>query len=492
MPGVDAIYKAEAMINIDSKNYTGIVALYEDKCIFYNDEKLINEFKFDIKKTEIISDECEIDFLGLYKKTKEFVLLKFENNESIKYFLNDRRIDLFIGKFEQRKAEVKNYNLVVKALELGYHGKEEGYVKSERKISRKENDKLIRKVADLRVWEDLLTPVEWRDYYHSLSEPGKKVYNAILNGIVSCADQVRVDDVKLSNDAVGVIYHYILWDNPAIFCIGEYAMWRAVKEDGKHIEITSLCGGKSDEQELRNEVLRETKKILSTPGIYDYSEIQKEKFIHDYIVKNWPYDETCGNGGARLEPYTVYGALVQKTAVCEGFSKTAKMLLDILGVHTQVVSGTIVSKNAGHAWNAIKIGNKTYHLDITFDLGQTGGPQYAIRYDYFNVTDDDLTDRTWQDKQVVWICSEREHSYPSCVGGVVTNIEELQRYIYKELKKHKAYMYVKLDGDISKQKTKIDLIQGQYEAVRRECRISSRARTMKTDLKNLYVIAVNY
>ena len=490
MTGNEPFYKAEALICFDQKNYSGVIALFDEKCIFYNDDRLLDEFDFDIKKTNVKTGKESVSFLDLYTKEKEFIQLECNGRLSSKYFLTERRMDLLIGKFEQRKAEKRTFNLVVKALEFGYQAPDK--TEKQSKKASIGQTKQIRKPDELNSWNDLLTPIEWRDYYQSLSNPGKRVYDAILEGIVQCRDAVLVDDVKLTNEAVGVIYHYILWDNPAIFCIGEYAMWRAVTENGKHIKITSLCGSKEDETALRHEVLAEVKKILSRTDIYGYSAIQKEKYVHDYIIKNWPYDESCGDGGARLEPYTVYGALVQKTAVCEGFAKTAKLLLELLGVHTMVVSGTIISKNAGHAWNAVEICGKHYQLDITFDLGQSGGAKYAIRYDYFNVPDEDLIDRTWNDKNVVWICKDREHSYPACVGGLVDNIDDLHQYIYKELHRHKAYMYVKLSGSLGGKKNKRNWIQEQFDAVHRADGRRAKAVTLATDIKDLFVIAVNY
>ena len=340
------IYRTDVMIVTDSQNYIGTIDLFEDRCVVYNDKRILNEFVFEITHTDIETGISEINFLDLYKKDKEYVRLIYNDKKSTCYFFNEYRKDLFIGKFEQRKAECRNHKLVLKAFELGYGIKKEAITKKAEQdlyisalIDR--DNITTRYPKDINKWEDLLTPVKWRDYYHSLGATGKKVYDTILEGIIECRKSVEVEFTQLKAEVVGIIYHYILWDNPAIFCIGEYAMWRALEEDGKHIAIKSLCGSPENEISLRHEVLNAVKKILNSPGIYEYSDIQKEKFVHDYIISNWTYDRTCGNGGARLEPYTVYGALVQRSAVCEGFAKTAKLLLDILGVHSQVISGVI-------------------------------------------------------------------------------------------------------------------------------------------------------
>ena len=50
MTGNEPFYKAEALICFDQKNYSGVIALFDEKCIFYNDDRLLDEFDFDIKK----------------------------------------------------------------------------------------------------------------------------------------------------------------------------------------------------------------------------------------------------------------------------------------------------------------------------------------------------------------------------------------------------------------------------------------------------------
>lgn len=492
------IYKTEGMISSASGNYNGTLALYDDKCIFYSDKCVFENFDFDITKAEIIRDSCEVSFLNLYKKEKEYVQIRFAGNKSLRYFLSSSRLEMFIGRFEQRKVEKQNYRIVLKAFECGYSGDTEDDAAKKDFSSTKEkitsSDKIkSRQVADLKNWSDLLTLYPWRDYYHSLNASGKKVYDAILTGIVECKEYVRIEGIKLSNELVGIIYHYILWDNPAIFCIGEYAMWRALGSDGKTVKITSLCGGKTDEESLRNDVLNEVKKVLNHQQLYQWSDIQKEKYIHDYMIRNWTYDETLGNGGARLEPYTVYGAFCQKTAVCEGFAKAAKLLLDILGVHTLVLSGEVKSSSAGHSWNVVKIDDLAYHLDITFDMGQTGGKNYAIRYDYFNVPDGDLKDRVWQNPEVIWRCNTQDYTYPSIVGGLITEKKQLCIYIAKEINKRKAYMYVKIDRKIlSSISDPVSWIAQEYNLVKQTLKVKTKANVLSTDIYGLFVIAVNY
>ena len=42
------IYRTEVLIIRESKNYSGVIDLYENRCVVYNDDKVLDEFGFDI------------------------------------------------------------------------------------------------------------------------------------------------------------------------------------------------------------------------------------------------------------------------------------------------------------------------------------------------------------------------------------------------------------------------------------------------------------
>lgn len=84
-----------------------------------------------------------------------------------------------------------------------------------------------------------------------------------------------------------------------------------------------------------------------------------------------------------------------KTAVCEGIAKTFKFLLNALDIKCVVVKGKaadelsgIVSTDIFHAWNMVKIDDKPYYVDLTWDINLSD--KDIIRHDYFNLTDTDI------------------------------------------------------------------------------------------------------
>lgn len=111
------------------------------------------------------------------------------------------------------------------------------------------------------------------------------------------------------------------------------------------------------------------------------SDYKKELYIHDFLVKEVEY---CDEGDVS---HSIVGPLLYQKAVCDGITKTAKVLFNLCKIPSKVITGTAlgnVSNTKGpHAWNIVKIKDFWYNLDITFD--NTISTKENIRYDYFNV-----------------------------------------------------------------------------------------------------------
>lgn len=99
---------------------------------------------------------------------------------------------------------------------------------------------------------------------------------------------------------------------------------------------------------------------------------EKALAIHEYLASSVSYDSKMSDKHA----WDLYGAMVKKKAVCEGYSEAYQYIMQSLGVQTRVATST----NSNHAWNVIKIGDKWYHVDVLFDDTQVPG---GIQHNYF-------------------------------------------------------------------------------------------------------------
>lgn len=114
----------------------------------------------------------------------------------------------------------------------------------------------------------------------------------------------------------------------------------------------------------------------------DYDKIMK---IHDFLVDNIEYDSTYQATGT----YGVYGALIGKKCVCEGYAKALKYLANQTGIKCEIMQGTATNssgKTESHAWNCVKIDGIWYEIDATWDDPIIIGNGYktnTFKYRYF-------------------------------------------------------------------------------------------------------------
>lgn len=123
--------------------------------------------------------------------------------------------------------------------------------------------------------------------------------------------------------------------------------------------------------------------VLSSLNLSGKSEYEIFSAIYDYIVKNVFYDhEHLGNNEYQPQ-YTAYAAIIQKTAVCQGYANLLYRMLLTAGIECRIVSGDAATldehgntvliegtnyiKTERHAWNIVKLDNKWYNVDATWD-----------------------------------------------------------------------------------------------------------------------------
>ena len=99
------------------------------------------------------------------------------------------------------------------------------------------------------------------------------------------------------------------------------------------------------------------------------STYQKVQAIYDWITRNVPYDYANLGNDSYLLQYTAYAAVINRTAVCNGYASLFYRLANDAGIDCRFITGTA---GGYHAWNIVRMDNgKYYCLDATWDEGQT-------------------------------------------------------------------------------------------------------------------------
>ena len=132
-----------------------------------------------------------------------------------------------------------------------------------------------------------------------------------------------------------------------------------------------------------NNIAKEVKNnIIANKTGNAYDDI---KMVHDYLVNNVEYDTSISQSNI----YDIYGALVNNVAVCEGYARAFKYIMDEMNIPCVLVIGQ--GKNSqgqteNHAWNYVELNNKWYAIDVTWDdpvVTGGGGASKESRYKYF-------------------------------------------------------------------------------------------------------------
>ena len=147
--------------------------------------------------------------------------------------------------------------------------------------------------------------------------------------------------------------------------------------------------------EQEEKVDEEVSNLLKSLDLSNKTDYQKVKAIYDYICSNVTYDHDNLNDESYSLKYTAYAALINKTAVCQGYASLFYRLALDAGVDTRVISG---EAGGPHAWNIVKLNGKYYNLDSTWDAGRS---TYAYFLKNTNDFDDHVRDNDYQSNEFI-------------------------------------------------------------------------------------------
>lgn len=142
-----------------------------------------------------------------------------------------------------------------------------------------------------------------------------------------------------------------------------------------------------EETEQIEAKVKELINTLITPDITeDYDKI---KTIHDYIINNTKYDLENSD---EMKSHKAYGPLFNNVATCNGYTDLMAIFLTEMGYDNYKVATTeeIGDNTEGHVWNAVKIDNIWYHLDLTWDDPVSSDGEDYLYHKYFLIDTEEL------------------------------------------------------------------------------------------------------
>lgn len=247
--------------------------------------------------------------------------------------------------------------------------------------------------------------------YKQLDEYSKRIYNAMESN----KENMKTGTYEINlgtefssllsqsngEDLLGEYYQSAIeaytYDNPYVFYIefsklylnietttrGSKKTYRVFINAGNNTDyLTSEFSSKERIDAALNEIENIKSYFVSHQTADTYENI---KLAHDYLVESIEYDQSI----SLTNIYDLYGALINKKSVCEGYAKAFKYLMDSMNIPCIIVSGKATNSEGNtenHAWNYVQINNAWYAIDCTWDdpiLIGSGYLSNSSKYKYF-------------------------------------------------------------------------------------------------------------
>ena len=247
-------------------------------------------------------------------------------------------------------------------------------------------------------------------FYNQLEEPSQTIYKAFESNKENMkSGTYRIDlgnsfsdilNQTNGSELLGQYYQSAIeaytYDNPEIFYLSPNKMYLNIETTtfGNSVTYNVYINNGNENNYFIDEFTSQAQvesaisqieqvknQIIQNRSGNAYDDI---KMVHDYLVENIEYDTTISQSNI----YNVYGALVNGRAVCEGYARSFKYLMDELGIPCTLVIGTGTNSQGqteNHAWNYVQLNGNWYAIDCTWDdpVSSTGYVSQSSRYRYF-------------------------------------------------------------------------------------------------------------
>ena len=195
-------------------------------------------------------------------------------------------------------------------------------------------------------------------YYEQLTDCQKIIYISILQNIEEIQKKhikflgADFDDVKYAINAIYYDQYEYSVSNINYYVYDTSISVKLTLDKEASLTIIQL-------NKLENRAQKISKNVNGTD-----EEIIRA--IYNWCTKHIEYDYTLSKKHIR----DVYGALINKKAVCAGYAKAFQYLCEQKGIKCSFIS------NKKHAWNYVYLNKKWYAIDTTW--GATNSKEYLL------------------------------------------------------------------------------------------------------------------
>ena len=232
---------------------------------------------------------------------------------------------------------------------------------------------------------------------NAFASPYEDAYNKVCAGIEAMETKIDIKSSRLNEAQLKTLVNDVLGNNPYFFYVDT-----KYKYSGYNGVIYSLIPQYTmTKAEVKNATADFDKRLnkivaLLPKGLDD---AEKALFFHDYLCLNFEYDRT-------YSVYDAYTMLKKGKGVCQAYSRLYDALLEKVNID----SLSVQSDSMNHAWNAVKIGGKYYHVDVTWD-DPIPDEKGLVLHEYFLLSDKGIQSRKHHDYSGAPACSDKKYDY---------------------------------------------------------------------------------
>ena len=282
-----------------------------------------------------------------------------------------------------------------------------------------------------------VSPVNEYSYYYQLDDYAKIIYQGLeknLDNMKSGTYKIdfgtTFDDLlheengeEILNNSFQLAINALNFDKPDLFYIDisklyllstiTTRLWSTTYEvaiGGNNGEsyLNSTFANQNEVNQAVTAIQNERAKIKSNLSGSIENQIRT---VHDYLIDNLEYDNTLSKSNI----YNIYGALINRSTVCEGYARAFKYIMDDLKIPCLIACGTAqnsAGETESHAWNYVRLDGNWYAIDVTWDDPIIIGYGYIsndVNYKYYLKGSNDFFTNHTEDGKIV---GTNTFSYP--------------------------------------------------------------------------------
>lgn len=188
-------------------------------------------------------------------------------------------------------------------------------------------------------------------------------YDQLVAGVETCAETIDVvrDGDTISLDEIQTVFSTYTRDHAEHFWLGNAYSMRGSEESVVSISPSYTMSG--NELTQAKAAFEQAADAMLEGITADISEFERELALHNRLAAAVVYTE--GDNA-----HSAYGALVEGSAVCEGYAEAFQYLLRRVGIQSFLIQGTGINTQGqaeAHEWNAVRIDGNYYLVDLTWD-----------------------------------------------------------------------------------------------------------------------------